>query len=239
MLNPESITEQETLLYVHRQTLAHYLYQRASLGELYMPPGVTHGIVEARAYIRYIKQVLRQSGLSIDDHPNDEEPVDIKNTVVVPHRVTDKDFAIYMWERLDPLLQDAFSLACNAAREQGRSRIQTKDLFAAIMRIQPDPLSELLCLLPPSALPKPLDQHISIEPRILHDNPQFSACIADSLNHIGQKATLRDTLSSTELFVDIAKYGTGNSVTQLRQHGINPEKIDTLIRQFGWSIRTR
>src|SRR5437868_11315873 len=100
MLTPEDISEQENLLQRHRQTLSHYLYQRASLGATYILPGVAHGIVEARAYIRYIKQTLRNSGVSVDDHPNDDEQVDIEiGILIAPRRFADDDFALYIWER--------------------------------------------------------------------------------------------------------------------------------------------
>src|SRR5258706_4922495 len=72
MSRSEDIAQQRNLLEIHRRTLAHYLNQLAIQGEAYAPPGVTHGIREARAEIRRIKKVLRNWGVPIDDHPNDE-----------------------------------------------------------------------------------------------------------------------------------------------------------------------
>lgn len=81
-MRPEDITEQEKLLQLYRQTLAHYLYQRASLGSSHIPPGIANGINEARDYIRHIKDTLRGWGVKVDNHPNDEEPSRHDNTEV-------------------------------------------------------------------------------------------------------------------------------------------------------------
>jgi hypothetical protein len=78
-----------------------------------------------------------------------------------------------------------------------------------------------------------------MEPHILRANPSFSACVTDSLLHLIPKATPQDKLSPEELFVDVAKYGQGNSVARLRQNGVTPETIDSLVEQLGWHIRTR
>jgi hypothetical protein len=41
---------------------------------------------------------------------------------------------------------------------------------------------------------------------------------------------------SEDVFVDIARYGTGESVRQLRTHGISRELIGTMVRDLGWQI---
>src|SRR5690242_7393636 len=73
MPSQEDIIEQERLLQIHRQTLSLYLQQRAKQGSAYISPGISHGIIEARNNIRHIKEILRNWGAEIEDHPNDED----------------------------------------------------------------------------------------------------------------------------------------------------------------------
>lgn len=68
---PDGIDQQHQLLEIYRGTLAHFLTQRARLGVAYEPPGVAHGIAEARAGIVRCKAILRSWGVSVPDHPED------------------------------------------------------------------------------------------------------------------------------------------------------------------------
>jgi tetratricopeptide (TPR) repeat protein len=70
-LDQETIAEQLALLAAHRRTLAVYMRQKAELGVL-APPGVFNGIADARAQIQRIKVILRNSGVSVPDLPDDE-----------------------------------------------------------------------------------------------------------------------------------------------------------------------
>jgi hypothetical protein len=69
----ESVAQQEKLLAAYRETLIHYLVQRARLGSDYSPPGITHGIREARAEISRIKTILSGWGIAVEDLPDDVE----------------------------------------------------------------------------------------------------------------------------------------------------------------------
>jgi hypothetical protein len=73
MPSQEDIQTQQGLLNAHRQTLALYLQQSALLGAAYIPPGVAHGIADARRNIRNIKATLREWGVPVVNHPNDEQ----------------------------------------------------------------------------------------------------------------------------------------------------------------------
>lgn len=74
MSMPDDILHHQHLLEVHRRSLAHYQVQLAQLGTGFAPPGVTHGIAEARAGIAKCKQVLRGLGVVVGDAPDDLEP---------------------------------------------------------------------------------------------------------------------------------------------------------------------
>jgi|GEM_PF-2083209 len=68
----KDINAQREQLEAHRKTLATYLKQKALLGFAYTPPGVIHGIDQAREHIRRIKSTLRSSGVVVEDSPDDE-----------------------------------------------------------------------------------------------------------------------------------------------------------------------
>jgi uncharacterized protein YjbI with pentapeptide repeats len=71
-LSREEIAQQQTLLAIHRRTLAHELQRLALLTTAHAPPEIIHGIAEARANIARIKVILRASGVEVADHPDDE-----------------------------------------------------------------------------------------------------------------------------------------------------------------------
>ena len=73
MPDHEVIDMLKQLLKIHRLTLLHYLQQQAILGTAYMPPGVTHGIIEARDNIHRIKKMLRERNIYVENEPFDEE----------------------------------------------------------------------------------------------------------------------------------------------------------------------
>ena len=73
MTTEEDINGQQQLLKAHRQTLEILLGQRALHTAAFVPPSVEHGIREARDQIHAIKQTLQNWGVSIADHPNDED----------------------------------------------------------------------------------------------------------------------------------------------------------------------
>jgi hypothetical protein len=73
MLTQEEIDQQFQLLATYRRTLAVYLRQQAAIGQAFSPPALVNGICDARHNIRRIKAVLRASGHSVPEAPDDEE----------------------------------------------------------------------------------------------------------------------------------------------------------------------
>jgi hypothetical protein len=83
MPTQENIDSQYNLLETHRRTLAVYLKQEAEFGNSYTPPVVKNGIREARNSIRRCKDTLRRWGVSVEDHPDDDEmPLSASDRVV-------------------------------------------------------------------------------------------------------------------------------------------------------------
>jgi hypothetical protein len=73
MPDQEEIAVQQELLRVYRRTLAHLLQQAAQYGgEIFAPLPTVNGIAESRENIRLIKRILRDWGVAVEDHLNDE-----------------------------------------------------------------------------------------------------------------------------------------------------------------------
>jgi molecular chaperone DnaK len=72
-MNQEEIDAQQNLLATHRRTLSVLLQQQAQHTLAYAPPGTINSIMEARDNIRRIKEMLRDWGVAVQDHPNDED----------------------------------------------------------------------------------------------------------------------------------------------------------------------
>jgi hypothetical protein len=145
-----------------------------------------------------------------------------------------------MWECLDADLQDAFSLAYNKKRRHGGHRISTKDFFQALVRLRDDSVSALIGSLPADALPDPIDAEVPRENRlVLEEKPLLSDCVADSLEHFSELQPLPRRISSADMFVDIAKYGHGESVSRLRDHGIGEKQIEERVQKLGLRILER
>jgi phosphoribosylglycinamide formyltransferase 2 len=72
MASQEEIRAQEKLLATSRQNLAHLLQQAASYGGAsYLPLHTSNNLHEVRSQIAYIKAVLRDWGVEVEDHPSD------------------------------------------------------------------------------------------------------------------------------------------------------------------------
>lgn len=149
------------------------------------------------------------------------------------------NFLHQIWDRLDADLQDALAMAYNQARRDGTNKIRTRYFFAALARLQPKPLREFLIRIPQNALPSPLDEQVTTERLLLRENVDLSGCIEDSLRHLTPKATRSRKITVTDMFVDIARYGTGSSVEQFRLHGITPEKVSKIVEELNLEIIER
>ncbi len=144
-----------------------------------------------------------------------------------------------LWSSFDPELRDALSLAYNQAKREGKTRISTRTFFAAVARLRPEQLPQFLDQLPEGSLPEAIGAEVPHESSILREDPQLSTCVENALLHLGKKADPEHQLSVAEVFLDVAKHGSGASVAQLREHGITPQKLDQVAREVGWEVRER
>ena len=143
-----------------------------------------------------------------------------------------------VWDQLDADLQDAFSLAFNKKRRTGSMRISTRDLFEAMSRLGTGPLRDLFNQLPSGALPDPAPSDIPIDRTLLSAEPLLSDCVHDSLSEFRKFAARPSKLSPVDLFVDVAKHGEGASVVRLREHGVDPDAMETHRAAFRFESRS-
>jgi hypothetical protein len=150
-----------------------------------------------------------------------------------PDRATAGSLLHLMWDQLDANLQDAFALAYNKKRRAGSTRISTRDLFQALIRVQDGELMRLLQSLPAGALPEAVDSSIVASRELLQETPLLSDCVAESLTGFHNLGSLGRKLSPADIFVDIAIHGHGPSVERLRQHGVSAAQVAQRAEDLG------
>ncbi|MBK9709726.1 MAG: hypothetical protein IPO81_00070 [Kouleothrix sp.] len=85
MPSQDDIRHQQSLLDIHRATLAHSLRQAAAYGGVdFAPPVTATTIRSARADIQRVKGILRDWGVAVDDLPDD---VEAPATTLTPPRL--------------------------------------------------------------------------------------------------------------------------------------------------------
>lgn len=140
-----------------------------------------------------------------------------------------------MWEHLTPELQAAMAMAYNQALRNGSHRISTRYFFGAAMRLKED----LAQHFPEGALPVPVDADIDLAHSPVVDDAPLSSCVDNSLRHLNKAVGSKQALTLEDVFVDVARYGTGSSVARLRTHGVDSAKIDQIVQQLGWNVVNR
>lgn len=135
-----------------------------------------------------------------------------------------------MGDVFDEDLRRAFALAQTAASS---GRISTRDLFAAILAVQP----QLAAPFPAGALPAPLTD--TAEAELRPDPTLLSACVRDSLVQMELERPFSRKLGATDILVDIARHGTGASVQRLRHQGVGRPEVDQIVTRQNWSVINR
>jgi hypothetical protein len=141
-----------------------------------------------------------------------------------------------VWPRMDPALQRAFDMAYNEKRALGDAGVATSDLFASMVRLQDPLMQPFLKAIPEEALPNPIEGPIMATEYIAQERPWLSHCVSSSIRRLAEKVPAGRTLTTADVFADIAKHGTGDSVQRLRDHGIWPQHIDQVISAQGLDV---
>ncbi len=138
-----------------------------------------------------------------------------------------------VWSSMDPALQNAFTIAYNENRMKGDGGIQTRDLFAA-MSTNPSPeIQAVIKHFPDGALPPAITGDTVDDPYIVEEHPWLSHCISASMERLSGTLPKGQQLTALDVFIDIAKNGTGESVAQLRKHHIDVKTIDEILKKEG------
>jgi TIR domain-containing protein len=103
-----------------------------------------------------------------------------------------------VWDILAPDLQDAFALAANAARREGKDIISTRTFFSALRRLHPGKLQDFFDQIPADAMPEPISDAIQTRKDDLADIRQLSSCVEGSLNVLVLRRTSDDRLTSED-----------------------------------------
>lgn len=72
MASQQDVQRQQELLTIHRNHLAMAVKQQAMFGAAMTPHEIRARISEERANIQRIKTILRDWGVTVADHPDDE-----------------------------------------------------------------------------------------------------------------------------------------------------------------------
>ncbi len=143
-----------------------------------------------------------------------------------------------LWGRMTPDLQKAFSVAYNENRRAGDPGIQTRDLFAAMLRVSGDQLTPITSEIPQAALPQATEGPVAEQPYVVQERPWLSHCVASSVSRLRRALPADRELTSADVFADIAKNGSGESVALLRKHHIGPQEIDQILIKKGLDLVT-
>jgi len=141
-----------------------------------------------------------------------------------------------LWDRMTPDLQKAFSVAYNENRRAGDPGIQTRDLFAAMLRVAGEQLSPIVSEIPKAALPQAVQGPVVEQPYVVEERPWLSHCVASSVRRLRKALPAGRDLTAADVFADIAKNGSGESVELLRKHQIGPKEIDQILMRNGLRV---
>lgn len=139
-----------------------------------------------------------------------------------------------IWGTLDKDLQKAFILAGKISSIKEENIISTSDLFRALVILKNDSISLIFNSLPNGCLPEPNHIDLPVDEENIDKKAHLSKCIYNSLNRFDNMKDNQQQrqISTADIFVDIAKYGNGSSVKKLREYGVNPEFIDSLVTKL-------
>jgi hypothetical protein len=131
-----------------------------------------------------------------------------------------------IWNRIDEELRKIFAVAATLAEK-------------ALMFLKPGSISDFFAELPADALPESVSNNVPIQADALKELDSFSPCITSALSNLTPRITAEETLSSEDVYIDIARYATGKSTQRLRCHGVNREDVEKIVQQLGWALVER
>lgn len=142
--------------------------------------------------------------------------------------------------KLSRELEDALALAEVQSRREGKSTTSTRHFFAALRKLKPDSLKDIILEIENrNGLPEPVSREVSQLPRSLSKNRALSPCLTNSISNLSNIASENDPIKVEDIFIDVAKHGTGTSVVTLREQGIDEIVIEDLVSRYEIKIKRR
>lgn len=146
------------------------------------------------------------------------------------------------WPRFSHPLRYTLSVASSlvraevhrGARQADDVTLPTKFFMAALRVLRPEPIGEILSEIPIEALEEPLLRSLHLDPDFLIATPEPSPCLRGALLRLLNRLPAHTLLTPGDVFVDVAKYGRGESVERLRKNGVSASKIDELATKIGF-----
>lgn len=153
----------------------------------------------------------------------------------IQHKAEPDDKVLHIlrniWGRMTPELQNFFIIPYNENRMKGDPGIQTRDLFAAMVTNPTPEIDAVMKHIPKQALPEPITGSVINERYIETEQPWLSHCIAASIERLSNALPKGQQLTALDVFIDIARNGTGDSVAMLRKHNIDTKAIDEILKK--------
>jgi hypothetical protein len=127
-----------------------------------------------------------------------------------------------LWDHMVPELRKAFNIAYNENRPSGRSGNSDPRPLCRHAESRRATMAPIVTEIPQKALPEPVAGQVNNEPYLIQERPWLSHCVASSISRLRRKLPPGRSVTATDIFADIAKNGSGQSVALLRQHNIGP-----------------
>lgn len=146
------------------------------------------------------------------------------------------------WPRFARPLRYTLAVASSLVRQEVHSGkrqaetvvLPTKFFFAAARLLEPAPIRAVLQHIPAEALEEPLLRSLRLDAEFLVATPQPSECLASAIRRLLARVPPDREITVGDLFLDVAKYGTNESVDRLRRHGILPDNLDQIAAAIGF-----
>ena len=144
-----------------------------------------------------------------------------------------------IWPHIDDELRQILVLAATLAQFDGKNYVSTTNFVKALMVLRPGRISEFFDKLPDGALPEPVPTDVPMQLEALASLESFSPCINSAMSNLTTEVSTDDRLSSEDVYIDIARHGTGKSTRQLRNCGVGRADVERIINQLGWQLVER
>ena len=141
---------------------------------------------------------------------------------------------------LNSELRDILGFAELISRRKNKERTSTRDFFTALVTINPDSLIDLINELnSKESLPQQVNKGLLSLPRKLSNNRTLSGCLTESLHELSNAIEDSENITPEDMFIDVSKYGRGNSVEKLREKGIGVTELENYVDEFKLKIHRR